>query len=144
MNRDGFGGLIIPSRPEGNADVKWLSESNADWVVFPAEGPPTLIFRGGEDSREVQAKSPVTFDLRVSRFNRSQLIIDRLKELGLERSRIGVGNLSGQMRNDEGGVSFVTSIIQCASARTCRRSGSLPLATASRPSMRSSTMRNPV
>jgi Xaa-Pro aminopeptidase len=108
MNRDGFDGLIIPSRPEGNADVKWLSESNADWVVFPAEGPLTLIFRGGEDSREVQAKSPVTFDLRVSRFNRSQLIIDRLKELGLERSRIGVGNLSGQMRNDEGGVSYVT------------------------------------
>jgi len=108
MRRDGFDALIIPARPEGNADVKWVSESNADWAVFPSEGPPTLIFRGGEDSRELQANSPVAFDLRVSRFNRSQLIIDRLKELGLERSRIGVGNLSGQMRNDEGGVSYVT------------------------------------
>ncbi|MDH3432040.1 MAG: M24 family metallopeptidase [Gammaproteobacteria bacterium] len=110
MNRDKFDCLIVPARPQGNADVKWLSESNANWMVFPAEGQPTLIFRGGDDSRNAKDKSPVEFDLRVSRFNRSQVIIDRLKELGLERARIGVGNLSGQMRNDEGGVSYVTML----------------------------------
>lgn len=108
MDREKFDCLIIPARPAGNADVKWISESNADWVVFPPAGPPTLIFRGGEDSREVQATSPVEFDLRVSRFERSKLIIERLEELGMQRARIGVGNLSGQMRNDEGGVSFIT------------------------------------
>lgn len=108
MDREKFDCLIIPARPDGNADVKWVSESNANWVVFPPAGPPTLIFRGGEDSREVQATSPVEFDLRVSRFERSQLIIERLEELGMQRARIGVGNLSGQMRNDEGGVSFIT------------------------------------
>ncbi|MFZ9051662.1 MAG: M24 family metallopeptidase [Woeseiaceae bacterium] len=108
MNREKFDCLIIPSRPDGNADIKWVSESNANWAVFPADGTPTLIFRGGDDSRSVEENSPVEFDLRVSRFKRSQVIIDRLRELGMERARIGVGNLSGQMRNDEGGVSYVT------------------------------------
>ena len=108
MNREKFDCLIIPARPAGNADIKWVSESNANWAVVPADGPPTLIFRGGDDSRSVRDNSPVTFDLRVSRFNRSQVIIDRLKELGMQRARIGVGNLSGQMRNDEGGVSHIT------------------------------------
>lgn len=100
--------LIVPRRPEGNADIKWISESNANWAVFPLEGQPTLIFRGGDDSRAAGENSPVDFDLRVSRFNRSRVIIDRLEELGMQRARIGVGNLSGQMRNDEGGVSYVT------------------------------------
>ncbi len=108
MNREKFDCLIIPSRPAGNADIKWVSESNANWAVFPASGQPTLIFRGSDDSRSVQDNSPVKFDLRVSRFNRSQLIIDRLKELDMQQARIGVGNLSGQMRNDEGGVSYIT------------------------------------
>ena len=108
MDREQFDCLIIPARPDGNADVKWVSESNANWVVFPPAGPPTLIFRGGDDSRAVQATSPVEFDVRVSRFERSKLIIERLEELGMRRARIGVGNLSGQMRNDEGGVSFIT------------------------------------
>ncbi|MDX1499096.1 MAG: M24 family metallopeptidase [Woeseiaceae bacterium] len=108
MRRYDYDCLIIPRRPDGNADVKWVSESSANWAVFPLEGQPTLIFRGGDDSRSVADNSPVAFDLRVSRFNRSQVIIDRLKELGMQRARIGVGNLSGQMRNDEGGVSYTT------------------------------------
>jgi Xaa-Pro aminopeptidase len=108
MNREKFDCLIIPARPQGNADIKWVSESNANWAVFPAEGQPTLIYSGDQDGRDVEESSPVRFDVRVNRFNRSQLIIDRLKELGMERARIGVGNLSGQMRQDEGGVSFIT------------------------------------
>lgn len=108
MNREKFDCLIIPSRPGGNADVKWASESNANWVVFPASGKPSLIFRGQGDGDEALRKSPLPVDVRVSRFNRSRVIIDRLNELGMQNARIGVGNLSGQMRNDEGGVSFVT------------------------------------
>jgi len=108
MRREKYDCLIVPQRPGGNADVKWVSESNANWAVFPLEGQPTLIFRGGDDSRSVEDNSSVKFDLRVSRFNRSQVIIDRLKELGMQKARIGIGNLSGQMRNDEGGVSYTT------------------------------------
>lgn len=108
MRRDGFDCLIVPARPDGNADIKWICEAGANWVVFPPEGKPTLIFRGGDDSRDAEKKSPGDYDLRVSRFNRSQVIIDRLKELGMQKARIGVGNLSGQMRQDEGGVSYVT------------------------------------
>ncbi|MBT8098339.1 MAG: M24 family metallopeptidase [Gammaproteobacteria bacterium] len=108
MNQEKFDCLIIPSRPGGNADVKWVSESNANWVVFPANGKPTLIFRGQGDGDEAAKNSPLPVDVRVSRFNRSRVIIDRLNELGMQKARIGVGNLSGQMRNDEGGVSYVT------------------------------------
>ena len=108
MKKHGFDCVIVPARPGGNGDVKWLSESNANWAVFPLEGQPTLIFRGGQDGADVEENSPVKFDVRVSRFKRSLVIIDRLKELGMERARIGVGNLSGQMRSDEGGVSHIT------------------------------------
>jgi Xaa-Pro aminopeptidase len=108
MRREKFDCLLVPARTRGSADVKWLSESVANWVVFPLERQPTLIFRRRQERDEILEKSPVDFDLRISRFNRSQLLIDRLKELGMQRARIGVGNLSGQMRMDEGGVSYVT------------------------------------
>ncbi len=108
MQRDDFDCLLVPARRQGSADVKWLSESVANWVVFPLDGQPTLIFRRRQERDEIHEKSPVEFDLRISRFNRSQLLIDRLKELGMQNARIGVGNLSGQMRNDEGAVSYIT------------------------------------
>lgn len=108
MRREKFDCLLVPARTQGSADVKWLSESVANWVIFPATGQPTLIFRRRQERDEIRDKSPIQFDLRMSRFNRSQLLIDRLKELGMQNARIGVGNLSGQMRLDEGAVSYVT------------------------------------
>lgn len=108
MRREKFDCLLVPSRPQGNADVKWLTESVADWVIFPLHGQPTLVFRRSQERDEIEAESPVKFDLRMSRFERSRILIDRLGELGLQKARIGVGNLSGVMRNDEGGVSYVT------------------------------------
>ncbi len=108
MNKEKFDCLLVPGRPLGQADVKWLSESAANWVVFPADGQPTLIFRRRQERDEAREKSSVKFDMRISRFKRSQLLIDRLKELGMEKARIGVGNLSGQLRNDESGVSYIT------------------------------------
>jgi len=108
MNREKFDCLIVPARPAGNADVKWVSESSANWLVFPAAGKPTLIFRGGGDADAARENSRLDIDVRDSRMNRSRLIIERLKELGMQKARIGVGNLSGQMRNDEGGVSYIT------------------------------------
>ena len=108
MKIEKFDCLLVPAREQGSADVKWLSESVANWVVFPADGQPTLIFRRRQERDEILEKSPIEFDLRISRFNRSQLLIDRLKELGMQNARIGVGNLSGQMRKDEGGVSYIT------------------------------------
>jgi len=108
MRREKFDCLLVPERPQGNADVKWLSESVADWVIFPLEGQPTLVFRRAQERDELVAKSPVSFDVRMSRFDRSQILIDRLRELGLQKARIGVGNLAGVVRNDEGGVSYIT------------------------------------
>ncbi len=83
MKIEKFDCLLVPAREQGSADVKWLSESVANWVVFPADGQPTLIFRRRQERDEILEKSPIEFDLRVSRFNRSQLLIDRLKELGM-------------------------------------------------------------
>lgn len=108
MRREKFDCLLVPARTQGSADVKWLSESVANWMIFPAVGQPTLIFRRRQERDEILEKSDIEFDLRISRFNRSQLIIDRLKELGMQNARIGVGNLSGQMRLDEGAVSYIT------------------------------------
>ncbi len=108
MRTSGFDCLIVPMRPEGNADVKYLTESAANWVVFPLEGQVTSIFRRRREAEEAKAGVNLDIDLRISLLNRSQVIIDCLKDSGLEKGRIGVGNLEGTLRNDEGGVSHTT------------------------------------
>ncbi len=54
MNKEKFDCLLVPGRPLGQADVKWLSESAANWVVFPADGQPTLIFRRRQERDEAR------------------------------------------------------------------------------------------
>ena len=39
--------LIVPERSGGNADIKYLTEMPAGWVVFPLEGKVAAIFSGG-------------------------------------------------------------------------------------------------
>jgi len=68
----------------------------------------TSVFRRVQESDEAKAKMGLDVDMRISRFKRSQVIVDRLKELDLDRARIGVGDLVGTNRNDEGGVSYIT------------------------------------
>jgi Xaa-Pro aminopeptidase len=108
MRRYDFDALLVPTRPEGNADVKWLTESGPDWVVFPQSGKPTAIYRVGDEDDNFEADTGGEFNVMSSLLNRSQLIIDSLKQAGLSSGRVGVGNLSGTLRNDEGGVSHTT------------------------------------
>ena len=56
MKRERFDCLIVPARPQGSADVKWLSESAANWVVFPLDGQTTLIFRRRQERDEIHEK----------------------------------------------------------------------------------------
>ncbi len=108
MKKENFDALLVPSRPEGNADIKWLSEGNPDWIVFPQQGKPTAIFRTGDDAEAFGKSTHLDINLANSRLSRSDLIISTLKDAGAAKGRIGVGNLSGVVRNDEGGVSYIT------------------------------------
>ncbi len=108
MQTAGFDALLIPSRPEGNADIKWFTENGPDWIVFPQSGQPTAIFRTGAEAEVFANSTSLPIKVTDSRLNRSGLMITALKETGLGNGRIGVGNLSGVVRNDEGGVSHIT------------------------------------
>ncbi len=108
MNRVGFDALLVPTRPQGNADVKWLTEAGPDWVVFPQSGTPTAIFRTEEDAIRFLESTELDMHARSSRLNRSELIIESLNDAGIRNGRVGVGNLQGTVRNDEGGVSHIT------------------------------------
>lgn len=110
MRRADFDALIVPSRPQGNADIKWLTESEPNWLVFPQSGRPTAIFRTSEDAREMSASTDLDIEVVSARLQRSQLVIDSLKSAGVTRGRVGVGNLSGTKRNDEGGVSHTAML----------------------------------
>lgn len=108
MQRAKFDALIVPTMPEGNADIKWLTESIPDWVVFPLQGKPRAIFREGDQDSAFEAFMQGKLDVRASLLNRSDLIIESLKQAGVANGRIGVGHLAGTLRYDEGGVSYTT------------------------------------
>ena len=108
MQRAGFDALIVPTMPEGNGDIKWLTEGIPDWVVFPLEGKPTAIFRDGDQDSVFEQFMEGEMEIRASLLNRSQLIIESLKQAGVAEGRIGVGHLAGTLRYDEGGVSYTT------------------------------------
>lgn len=106
MRKADFDALIVPTRPEGNADIKWLTENDPDWVVFPQSGRPTAIYRTEHDAAEMRASSKVDIDVLNNRYDRSKLVIDSMKKSGVSSGRIGVADLSGVLRDDEGGVSY--------------------------------------
>jgi Xaa-Pro aminopeptidase len=108
MRRADFDALLVPARPEGNADVKWLTESGPEWVVFPQSGTPTAIYRVGDEDSGFEAFVKGGMNVMSSLLNRSELIIESLNQAGISSGRVGVGNLSGTLRNDEGGVSYTT------------------------------------
>jgi len=108
MRRADFDVLLVPARPEGNADIKWLTEAGPNWVVFPQSGRPTAIFRSGEDANNFKESMQLDMDVLDSRLGRSELIVQGLKDARVTNGRIGVGNLEGTMRDDEGGVSHTT------------------------------------
>ncbi len=108
MVRYDFDALLVPMRPEGNADVKWLTESGPNWVVFPQAGKPTAIYRYGDEDDDIVDFMQGEIEIDVGLLNRSELIVNAMKKAGITSGRVGVGNLSGTLRNDEGGVSYTT------------------------------------
>lgn len=87
-----------PSHWSFGGGMLWLSghwewHAIAAYVVFPLEGEPTLIYaQGGTHIEAVRRETAVAIgDVRPSRGGRyAEVMVERIKELGLERGRIGL------------------------------------------------------
>lgn len=107
MKREGVDCLLTPEADgEGGADSRYLTQ-RAGWVVFPETGRVILVADSGDRGRGGEAQW--ADETRPSEDGAwSPAIIDALRELKLERARIGVGRLSGVLRNLEGDVNYTT------------------------------------
>jgi Xaa-Pro aminopeptidase len=90
---------IVPGGPNHwsfGAGMLWLSghwewHAMANYVVFPLEGEPTLIYSMGGTHIEATRCASAIKDVRQSRMGRfGEVMVERIKELGLERGRIGL------------------------------------------------------
>jgi Xaa-Pro aminopeptidase len=99
MRRRGVEGLIAPGGPShwsGGAGMRWLTDHRewhamACYVVVPLEGDPTLVYSMGGTHCEATRRAVAVADVRHSRNGRfGDVMVDRLKELGLDRARIGI------------------------------------------------------
>ncbi len=87
-----------PSHWSFGGGMLWLSghwewHALAAYVVFPLEGEPTLIYAMGGTHIEAtrRATAAAISDVRSSRNGRyAEVMVERLKELGLQRGRIGL------------------------------------------------------
>lgn len=122
--------LIVPP---GGDDARYLTGSGSGWVIFPYDGeiaqivdPRTILRSAGKDPYNItllrggdwhndigvellvdgRPSESVTGNAAGGYW--SPAIIDALREKGMSRARIGVGDLAGVYRNEEGGVSYTT------------------------------------
>ena len=91
--------VIVPGGPNHwsfGGGMLWLSghwewHAMANYVVFPLEGEPTLIYSMGGTHIEATRRESAIKDVRQSRGGRfAEVMIERIKELGLERGKIGI------------------------------------------------------
>lgn len=101
--------LICPQQAENNADVRFLTDTRdaPNWVLFPVEGNLTALYDG--DRAAAGAIPKKDWGMNVVWEGQgpwSARVIDALRQSGMTQARIGVGNLSGVLRNEEGGLSY--------------------------------------
>jgi Xaa-Pro aminopeptidase len=109
----GTGGVEYPDEP---SDVMYLTGSGGGWVVFSLDGKVVVINGNGtgggtneigvESHADGRAPGSVTGNAEGGQW--SPALIDVLREKGMSRARIGIGDLAGVPRNEEGGVSYTT------------------------------------
>lgn len=89
---------------EPQASSRYLTQvggqQGAAWAVVPAEGPETAILSSEREHRMWRTNLVWPEDLRWGR--QTELVIDRIKELELDRSRIGVVGLAQTYQRPEG------------------------------------------
>jgi Xaa-Pro aminopeptidase len=112
--------LIVPAGnleyPDEPSDVTYLTGTGGGWVVFPYDGKVISIGGQGDERGENEAGVELRPDGRPAGSllgnaeggQWSPALINLLREKGMTRAHIGVGDLSGAPRNEEGGVSYTT------------------------------------
>jgi Xaa-Pro dipeptidase len=99
MRERGLDCVIVPGGPNHwsfGGGMLWLSghwewHAMANYVVFPLDGEPTLIYSMGGTHIEATRRESAIKDVRQSRGGRfAEVMIERIKELGLERGKIGI------------------------------------------------------
>ncbi|MGE5538875.1 MAG: M24 family metallopeptidase [Gemmatimonas sp.] len=104
--------IVVPNNTghstDFQANVRWLTHvgggGDADIsAVFPADGEPTALANRAS-SNWLSGAQNWTKDVRNSRRNMGQAAVDRLKELGVERGRIGITGLGAGTRTPMGTI----------------------------------------
>lgn len=112
MGEAGFDALIgLPNQSHWDqfqADVRYLTHIGGNQTevaaVFPGSGEVTAFVRGDNEIEWWGIAQDWVKDIRPSRRTWGEPVIERLRELGVERGRIGVCGLSGLLRAPEGTV----------------------------------------
>ncbi|HKA32948.1 MAG TPA: M24 family metallopeptidase [Candidatus Binatia bacterium] len=90
------------------ADIRYLTHIGGHQtevaVVFPISGEVTAFVRGGNEVEWWSIAQDWVKDIRQTRRTWADPVIERMKELKLDRARIGVSGLSGLLRAPEGTV----------------------------------------
>lgn len=99
MRRHQLDCVIVPGGPNHwsfGGGMLWLSghwewHAMANYVVFPLEGEPTLVYSMGGTHIEATRRESAIKDVRQSRGGRfAEVMVERIKELGLEHGKIGI------------------------------------------------------
>lgn len=116
MARDGLAALVAPPNPgnstDWQADARYLSHcgGGADasiGVVFPLEGDVTVVATSAAERWGPSVQDWVA-DVREAKRRYGRFMAERLRELGLDRARIGVSGLEGGTRTPEGTIMLGT------------------------------------
>ena len=102
MSRLGVDALIVtggPSHWSFGGGMRWLTghwewHAVATYVLVPMHGDPMLIYSMGGSHIEAIRRSVFIDDVRPSRGGKfGEVLVDRIKELGLEKSVIGITDI---------------------------------------------------
>lgn len=107
MKKAGYDCLLTPAGGgESNADSVYLTQ-RPGWVIFPGDGPVVAVTESGDRGQSVAGHWRDRSE-RMAHGDWSPSVITALKDLKMQKARIGVGRLQGVLRNAEGDVSYTT------------------------------------
>jgi len=112
MRRDQIDAIIaFPNQghwDQFQADTRYLTHIGGHQtevaVVFPVSGEVTAFVRGSNEIEWWRIAQDWVREIRSSRRSWGEPVIERMKELQLDRGRIGISGLSGLLRAPEGTV----------------------------------------
>jgi len=112
MRRDQIDAIIaFPNQSHWDqfqADTRYLTHIGGHQtevaVVFPVSGEVTAFVRGSNEIEWWRIAQDWVREIRSSRRSWGEPVIERMKELQLDRGRIGISGLSGLLRAPEGTV----------------------------------------